>query len=152
MFKNIKLYLCWFVYYLIYDFIITILNIKIYGGNMMDSINSRISKYSLVDFLFYGTQTTSYHLWFLVALIWSTGILYAFFRINKLKLLLFFSFLMNILGQFGQGYYSIWPQHGDFRTRDALFFGLFYLSFGFFISMNNHILESNRIKLKRNTF
>lgn len=91
--------------------------------------------------MFYGTETNSFHLWFLIALVWSTLIVSFFVKINKLIPLLIVSFALNVMGLFGQSYHVFFdfPLH----TRDALFFGLFYTALGC-------CFASGKLRLKRN--
>ncbi|MBS4198429.1 acyltransferase family protein [Bacillus sp. FJAT-49732] len=111
-------------------------------GFIEDFINSNIK----ISVLYYGTASASYHLWFLTALIWSIFILFIFIKINKLKYLLFSSFILNVIGLFGQTYSGIF--HLSINTIDALFFGLFYTTTGCFIAY--HIDFFKRFFIKGN--
>ncbi|WP_164667421.1 acyltransferase family protein [Virgibacillus doumboii] len=132
--KLIRLFIIWYLFYLIYDLAIQVVLAVYMGLNVKAELLDYITSYVNVNDLYYGSGMTSYHLWFLTALIWSMVILYVALRFNKLKFLLIVSCVLNIIGLFGQTYSSIFslPIH----TRDALFFGLFYTTIGCYIAMH----------------
>lgn len=69
-----------------------------------------------------------FHLWYLIALLWSVVLLYFFFQKKSISLLLGLSLLLHLIGLFGDSYQGIYKL--PFRTRTALFFGLFYCALG----------------------
>lgn len=128
MFKLIGLFFTWYLFYLIYDLILrTVLAIYM-GSNVSSELSQYIKTFVNIDAIYYGEGMTSYHLWYLTALIWSIVILYVFIRIRKLGVLLILGGTLNLIGLFGQTYSSIF--HLPIHTTDALFFGLFYTSIG----------------------
>ncbi|MEF8880879.1 MAG: hypothetical protein V5A72_03555, partial [Candidatus Nanohaloarchaea archaeon] len=84
--------------------------------------------------LLYFGDAVSYHLWFLPALIISIGIVYVFQMFEKVSILLPASFLIHIVGVASQAYNIV---SLPAQPRDFLFFGLFFVSAGFYISENN---------------
>lgn len=130
--KILKIYLSWLVFYLAYD----VIKILLSDGNL--------SKYAknltLLNLLYYGEGTSGYQLWFVISLVWSTVILYVFFRLKKITLLLVISFCLNLLGLFGQSY-SIFDPLPVSTTRAALYISLFYSTLGFWFSKNKGTLS-----------
>lgn len=128
--KLIKIYVCWFIFYALYDLFI----IYEKGGNVSKEISSYFEKLTLKNVFYYGEGTSAYQLWFLTALIWSTLIVYMFVKVKKLYVLLPISFLLYIAGLFGQSYALFYKV--SVSTRDALFFGLFYTTLGCFFALH----------------
>ncbi|WP_251549828.1 acyltransferase family protein [Neobacillus muris] len=131
-FNLIRLFVGWYIFYLFYDLVIGIVFALVRGNSVKAAAVDYIKSLPDLSVIYYGVGDTAYHLWFLTALIWSIGILFLFISINKLHLLLFISFVLNLLGLFGQTYSGIF--HLPIDTRDALFFGVFYVSLGSYIS------------------
>jgi fucose 4-O-acetylase-like acetyltransferase len=127
--KILKLYVCWLVFYTIYD----VLVIYIKGSNIQNELTKYFDQFTLLNLLYYGKGTSGYQLWFLPALIWSILILYVFFRWKHVTMLLIISFGLNLLGLFGQSY-SIFFEI-PVSTRDSLFIGLLYTTLGFFFAL-----------------
>lgn len=123
-----KLYVCWLVFYTIYDVLIICQN----GSEVQQELTKYFDEFTLLNILYYGKGTSGYQLWFLTALIWSMIILYGFFRLKKVTTLLIISLVLNLIGLFGQSY-SIFFEI-PISTRDALFIGLFYTTLGFFFA------------------
>ncbi|SDQ10112.1 acyltransferase [Virgibacillus salinus] len=134
MFKLIGLFITWYLFYLIYDLILRAVLAIYMGLNVSSELNQYIKTFVNIDALYYGEGMTSYHLWYLTALIWSIVILYVFIRIRKLGLLLILGAILNIIGLFGQTYTSIF--HLPIQTKDALFFGVFYTTLGCYIAFH----------------
>ena len=83
-----------------------------------------------IELFYYGNSVVT-ALWFLPALIYSLVVVAVFARYNSVRLLLGLAFLLHLVGIAGQAFLLL----PDFpiNTRDALFFGLFYTSLGFYI-------------------
>lgn len=85
------------------------------------------------DFLYLGLMHMSgFHLWFLLAMLWSGVILYAVCRKRKerVRQVCVAALVLHVIGLFG-----ITQPYSQFLAvpvypRDALFFGLFYISLG----------------------
>ncbi|MBP1949032.1 acyltransferase family protein [Virgibacillus litoralis] len=134
MFKLIGLFFTWYLFYLIYDLILRAVLAIYMGSNVSSELNQYIKAFVNIDALYYGEGMTSYHLWYLTALIWSIVILYVFIRIRKLGLLLILGGILNVIGLFGQTYSSIF--HLPIQTKDALCFGVFYTTLGCYIAFH----------------
>ena len=135
--KLSKLFISWFVFYLLYDFFVNVTfksSDLASGRGMIQFMEENIN----LEVFFYGAST-GYQLWYLVALIWSIFILYIFIHIDKLNLLLFISLGLNIFGLFGQSYSGFFSL--PFGTRDAIFFGLFYTTLGAFAAYNEETIK-----------
>lgn len=87
----------------------------------------------LTSFLYFG-DSLSYHLWFLPALIISIAVVYLFQKYEKVYILLPTSYIIHLIGV-ASGAYDIIPF--PFQPRDPLFFGLFFVTCGFYISKKN---------------
>jgi surface polysaccharide O-acyltransferase-like enzyme len=129
--KIIKLFVSWSVFYFLYDVVMTILKSYLLGLNVkVELLNYLYSVFNISN-LYYGLAVgTSYHLWYLPALIWSILILYLFVKWEKVGILLMLSFILHVIGLFGQSYaaFVLFPPN----TRDALFFGLYYVTLGYY--------------------
>ncbi|RFU65024.1 acyltransferase family protein [Peribacillus glennii] len=122
--KMIKLYVSWLFFYIIFDF----LNVYKESADLEKAMEQYWNHFSFLDLTYYGSGTSGYQLWFLSALIWSVIILFAFFKLQKVKFLLIVSLVLHLIGLCGQSY-SVFFDF-PYITRDALFFGLFYTSLG----------------------
>ncbi len=139
VFKLVKLFVSWYVFYLIYDSVISILRAVVKGLDIKIAIITYLNSALNLNLLYYGGGLTSHHLWYLTALIWSVIILFIFISVKKLSLLLIFSLFLNFLGLFGQIYSGIF--HLSIQTRDAIFFGLFYTTLGCYFAFNYNWLK-----------
>ncbi|MGV3466002.1 MAG: acyltransferase family protein [Heyndrickxia sp.] len=141
-----KQFVTWYILYLIYDCIIrTAIAIHMHL-NVFDEV-VKVLKYVIYpSFIYYGIGLTSYHLWFLPALIWSVVILYISIRLKKTKFLLIFSLILNLIGLFGQGFSGLFSL--GIETRDALFFGLFYTTLGYCFAIKYEWVKQKLQKVK----
>ncbi|WP_266081150.1 acyltransferase [Haladaptatus caseinilyticus] len=96
---------------------------------------------STIDFLYYGSAL-AVPLWFLTALIFALIFVACFVRFGKTRYLLPVAALVHIVGLIGINYQII--GNVPFRTRDALFFGFFYVALGYQISSINWTPNENR--------
>jgi surface polysaccharide O-acyltransferase-like enzyme len=129
IFRLIKLYAYWQIFYFCYG----VLEDLLFHTGTIGSIN-------LFTMIYYGQNNVGYQLWYLVALIVDILLICIFYKANKINFLLFLSFIFNILGIFGRSMLNI-------ETRDAIFLGLFYTTLGFFLS-NYYKLIKSKVKLK----
>lgn len=134
IFKIAKILITWsLILYPIY-LLMTALNSYLQGEDVKGKIAILLSNLKITD-LYYGIPgETTYHLWYLFALIWSICILAFFIKIKRINMLLVISLLLNLIGLLGQSY-SIFYEL-PFETRDALFFGVFYVTLGYYFSKN----------------
>ncbi|KKI89358.1 hypothetical protein WQ54_26125 [Bacillus sp. SA1-12] len=142
VFKILKLYVCWVIFYAIYDILLLVFSSHDLQREVMDYVKN----FTLLNVLYYGKGTSGYQLWFLTALIWSITINYLFFKIKKIDILILVALVLNIIGLFGQSYSIIYEF--PLNTRDALFIGLFYTTLGFFFALK---LEQNVNHFSRKT-
>lgn len=84
--------------------------------------------------LVYFGDAFSYHLWFFPALIISVMIVYLFYEKGILDVLMPISFLLHLVGVASEAYNFV-PLLA--QPRDPLFFGLFFVAAGFYISEKN---------------
>lgn len=85
------------------------------------------------DFLYYGMcHSSGFHLWFLIAMFWAGVILFLTCRkeLRHIKMLTIIAFFIHIIGLFGktQAYSQFFEI--PLYPREAVFFGLFYMSLG----------------------
>ncbi|WP_099159449.1 acyltransferase [Virgibacillus ndiopensis] len=126
--KLTKLWLAWFVFFFLFDLIIQFIETEKTTQALKSMFMDYLASYYNWEILYYGAGHTQYHLWFLLALIWSVILLFIFVKIRLLPLLIVVSLCLNIYGLFGQSYSAFYEVTLD--TRDALFFGLFYVALG----------------------
>ncbi|WP_423747480.1 acyltransferase (plasmid) [Haladaptatus sp. SPP-AMP-3] len=96
---------------------------------------------STIDLLYYG-NALSVPLWFLTALIFSLVFVACFVKLGKTRYLLPIAALVHIVGLVGTNYQMI--ANVPFRTRDALFFGFFYVALGYQINSSDWTPNENR--------
>ncbi|MEH7444175.1 acyltransferase [Bacillus sp. JJ1122] len=127
--KILKIYVTWFVFYMAYD----VLKILIGNHHVKIELAKYIERLTPLNLFYYGQGTSGYQLWFVISLVWSTVILYFFYRMKKIRLLLVIGFCLNLLGLFGQSY-SIFDPLPVSTTRAALYISLFYTTLGFWFA------------------
>ncbi|MEC5425945.1 acyltransferase [Virgibacillus sp. C22-A2] len=126
--KLVKLWFAWFVFYFLFDLSIKFIETEKTAPALQTMIIDYAANIFTFDLIYYGAGHSQYHLWFLLALIWSVIILFIFMKLKLLPYLVIISLGLNIFGLFGQSYSSFYEV--TVNTRDALFFGLFYTSLG----------------------
>lgn len=95
------------------------------------------------EFVYYGTAVNG-KLWFLTALGIAIGLVYLFYVLGREQYLLPTAAGVHILGLFGQTYYFLFGLGGSpFPTRDALFFGFFYVSLGYAIHRSDRAFSDH---------
>ncbi|WP_435332822.1 acyltransferase [Haloarchaeobius sp. TZWWS8] len=87
-----------------------------------------LASYSLLDVLYYG-KAAAVPTWFLTALLFSIVFVSLFVRVGKTRYLLPVAALFHVVGLLGTNFQLL--VHVPFRTRDALFFGFFYVALGY---------------------
>ncbi|SDM54977.1 acyltransferase [Sediminibacillus halophilus] len=133
--KISKIYMAWLLIIVLYDMSVLAVQSKGITSDFFSQLTSYFAPASIYN-IYYGTSFgNTYHLWFLVAMVWSLFFLSIFIRIKKVRILLFFSFSLNLFGVTGQSYSAL--LNVDYLTRDALFFALFYLTLGYWFSLKN---------------
>ncbi|WP_047983995.1 acyltransferase family protein [Ornithinibacillus californiensis] len=146
LFKLVKLFVTWFFIYVLFDLMNRVVYSIYFDKNIWLEIMNYFHDFFRVTLLYDGVIGTGFHLWFLTALIWSILILYIFIYLDRVHFILLLGFLLNIIGLFGQTYGSIFQV--SFDTRDALFFGLFYITLGYYIGSNNDAIINKCEKVK----
>ncbi|WP_052352978.1 acyltransferase [Neobacillus dielmonensis] len=127
IFKILKIYVCWLLFYLAYDMVRMYLE---HGDQFREEWDKYRENLTFENLAYYGEGTSGYQLWFVIALVWSVVILYVFFRLRLIGLLLALSLCLNLAGLFGQSYAHFYELPAE-STRDALYVGLFYTTLGF---------------------
>lgn len=141
-----KLYICWFIFYLIFGVIISFFqNYGTWAERKNETIQYLTSALTFQDIFYYGSDTGGFQLWYLIALVWCIFILYIFYKLKQINWLLTISLLLYTVGLFGQSYSKFF--NFSFQTRDALFFGLFYTTLGCFLSLKGEVIR-NRLRIK----
>lgn len=137
--KIVKIYVCWLIFYTIYDVLVIYLS----DSNVLQKLMKYFDEFTVLNLFYFGKGTSGYQLWFLTSLIWSIIILFIIYRLKKVNVLFTFSFILNIIGLFGQSYSMFFKL--PFSTRDAVFFGLFYTTLGFFFALHSQLIKSLKI-------
>jgi surface polysaccharide O-acyltransferase-like enzyme len=138
--KLMKIYFVWLIFYAIYDVLLILLK----GNDIKENLNKYFDKFTLLNLFYYGKGTSGYQLWFLMALIWSTIIVYIFIRYKKINVLFVLSLILNLIGLLGQAY-TMFLDLPVSTTRDALFFGLFYTALGVFFAFSKSLKTLRKI-------
>jgi surface polysaccharide O-acyltransferase-like enzyme len=138
--KLMKIYFVWLIFYIVYD----VLFIFLIGINVQEKLIKYFDELTVLNLFYYGKGTSGYQLWFLTALIWSTVIIYIFFKFKKINILFVVSFILNLMGLLGQAYTMFFHLPVS-STRDALFFGLFYTTLGVLFAVNKHLKKLRKI-------
>lgn len=159
--KILKLFIYWYIFYVMYNFTLIIVKAILKGISLKEEIVNYFTSFIGVKesmlFIIYGgiAGPNTNHLWYLSALIWCIIIVYIFDKINQLNILLFISFLLNVIGLFGQTYAGILDLElfgYNVQTRDAVFFGLFYTTLGCYFAFNYNWIKQKTDRLKSSTF
>ncbi|UOR11644.1 acyltransferase [Halobacillus amylolyticus] len=141
IFKLVKLYVAWFLFFIFYDLLMKIINEGFKTGVLWDYVAS----YNSLEVFYYGAGHTQYHLWYLLAAIWGMVIFSIFYYFQKTNILFFISLTLYLIGLLDQSYSGIYNLY--FNSRDGIFFGLFYITLGaMFAQSKNTIGFSYRIK------
>lgn len=148
LWKTSKLFITWTLFFFIYDIFTRLCYFLIKGES--GKFYNYLETFFRLDTLYYGPPATSHQLWYLTSLIWSVVILFIFIKLKKLNYLLVGSLLLNIVGIFGQSYSVILTI--PLETRDALFYGLFYTTLGYFIATQFDWIKSNLLKLNNKIY
>jgi surface polysaccharide O-acyltransferase-like enzyme len=127
--KILKIYVSWLIFYFVYD----VARIMLTNENPSAELSKYMENMTALNLLYYGQGTSGYQLWFVISLVWSTVILYLFYRLKKVRLLLVIALCFNLLGLFGQSY-SIFDELPVSTTRAALYVSLFYTVLGFWLA------------------
>jgi surface polysaccharide O-acyltransferase-like enzyme len=144
LFKILKIYVCWLIFYILYDVI------RAYSEGSTVAQTDYFKDLTLLNVLYYGQGTSGYQLWFVISLAWSISVVYLFFRLKKIRLLLIVSLCLNLAGLFGQSY-SIFYELPVHTSRDALFIGLFYTTAGFWMALGSPFAQLKALN-KRTSF
>jgi surface polysaccharide O-acyltransferase-like enzyme len=146
--KLVKIFVCWFTFYFLYDLVVKIL-FQSFNILSMSEILAYVKESIHLEVFFYG-ESSGYQLWYLAALVWSIVILFIFANINRLNLLLLISLILHLAGLFGQSYSGLISL--PFDTRDGIFFGLFYTTLGAYISNHQEVIERFLLKVNPKSF
>jgi surface polysaccharide O-acyltransferase-like enzyme len=145
IFRIVKLYFSWMIFYFIFNIIKEYINSVTLNTPFTFEFIATPFYVLVCKIIYFGYG--SYHLWYLPAIIWSITILFLFIKLNISKVLLILSFALNIIGLFGDSYKGIISL--PIPTRNAIFFGLFYCTLGYFFSSNGSILLNKFLKLNK---
>ncbi|CDQ38353.1 MULTISPECIES: acyltransferase [Virgibacillus] len=126
--KLVKLWLAWFFFYYLFSLGIKFIDTPKTIPALQEMFWNYTKDVFTLDLFYYGAGFTQYHLWFLLALIWSVSLLFLFTKCRLLRILFLISLGLNLVGLFGQSYTSFFEV--PINTRDTLFFALFYISLG----------------------
>lgn len=105
--------------------------LALFLGASVTNVVTRLSNFSLVELLYYGNAMAA-PLWFLTALFFAIVFVSCFVKFRKTRYLLPVAALVHLVGLVGTNYQMLVDV--PFRTRDALFFGFFYVALGYQIS------------------
>lgn len=109
----------------------TVVRTGIKNQDIISSIIPKISEFIFPAELIYYGDSISEILWFLPALIFSLSFIYLFIRMDITRYLFPISIGFHSIGLLGSSYTMFIDV--PFPIRDALFFGFFYTSLGYYI-------------------
>lgn len=139
MIKLARYYLKYEAVYIFYEFIIAILkrDFSTFNDNLLMNI-----KYILI------APTIGVHLWYVINIIWVMMIVYIFNKLNKFNILFIASSILYLIGIILSNLaQQVFQQELPlYVTRNFLFYGLFYVMLGIYISKIN----INKIKFNNN--
>ena len=110
--------------------IIAMLGLAAFFGGSIMNVFTRLSNFPLIDLLYYG-NAMAVPLWFLTALFFAIVFVSVFVKLEQTRYLLPVAGGVHVFGIIGMSYQMLY--HVPFRTRDALFFGFFYVALGYTI-------------------
>ncbi|WP_435358828.1 acyltransferase [Haloarchaeobius sp. DFWS5] len=113
--------------------ITTTVALALWAGDAVTTvlIDDGLGEYSLLEFFYYGNALTV-PLWFLTALLFAIVFVACFVKFEKTRYLLPVAALVHLVGIVGTNYQML--ADVPFRTRDALFFGFFYVALGYTVN------------------
>jgi surface polysaccharide O-acyltransferase-like enzyme len=126
--KSIKIISRIAIMFLFWNLIYFIIGIIWNGSSEIKVLPEKIFT---IDFLYYG-KTVSIHFWYLAALLYGTLLLQLGVKLKKFNYFFTAFFIMHLIGLLGQSYKFIYDLEID--TRDALFFGTFYIFLGYYLA------------------
>jgi surface polysaccharide O-acyltransferase-like enzyme len=144
--KIYLIFLEWAFLYLLFN-IATLFYLKIVSGiDFKTEVINLLGSFFTIKNLLYYTMDSGYkgifHLWFIVALFWSTIILFVFIKLKKVWLLAIVGLVLHIIGMFGQSFSFMWEL--PVSSNDAIFIGVFYVTMGYYIAEIKPVkMESN---------
>lgn len=109
-----------------------------------DDILPIIKELPLKSWIYYGIETwDTFHLWYLIANFWAGLIVWFMCRknLNNIKNLLIFATVLHIIGMFIGNQPLNFGSDYFMYQREALFFGLFYLSLGCYLGLKPEVLD-----------
>lgn len=143
LFKIFKLYILWSALYFPYELYMWKLN----SENIMLDIVIYIKNFFLVG--------SFIHLWYLLAVIIAVIIIEALLKRISIDKVLVIGFILYILGMLGDGYYNVLTNMPLLKkiydlylslfetTRNGLFFGVFLISLGYYISIKEVVIKKS---------
>ncbi|WP_224269196.1 acyltransferase [Haloprofundus salinisoli] len=115
------------------------------GADVINALlTRRLDDPSLLGFLYYG-DTIGVPLWFLTALFFSICFVTLFVKFEKTRYLLPVAALLHVVGLVGTNLQPL--VEVPFETRDALFFGFFYVALGYRLRTSNWSPSEDRSRL-----
>lgn len=126
--------------------IATVAGLALFVGDSVTNavITDGLANLSLLDVLYYGTALTV-PLWFLTALFFAIAFVAVFVKFEKTRYLLPIAAVVHLVGIVGTNFPTVLDV--PFRTRDALFFGFFYVALGYQIHSVDWTPSENRSHL-----
>lgn len=115
--------------------------LALFLGISVSSVGNRLGNISMMEFLYYGTALAA-PLWFLTALFFAIAFVTVFVKLGRTRYLLPVAALFHIVGIVGMNFELL--VEVPFRTRDALFFGFFYVALGYTLKSSDWKPDTDR--------
>jgi surface polysaccharide O-acyltransferase-like enzyme len=122
------------------------LGIALFVGNSVrdEILTHGLGNLTLLDFVYYG-NAIAVPLWFLTALFFAIVFVSCFVKFGKTRYLLPVAAFIHVVGLIGTNFEML--MQVPFRTRDALFFGFFYVALGYTINTSDWKPDKDRSHL-----
>lgn len=135
--KIFKLFLSWIIFYILLDLTLKSISNIVNGNHIFYEYKEYFSNFKILD-IYYASGIIKKHLWYLSSILCVIPILYITIKYKMVKISLFISLILNIIGIFiyNQGSINI------VTTRDTIFFAYFYCMIGIYISHNQDKIEA----------
>lgn len=121
--------------------VLATLGLAVFLGGSVANVFTRLGNFTPLQWLYYG-HAMAVPLWFLTALFFAIALVSAFVRLGATRYLLPVAALVHLLGLVGTNYGML--VEVPFRTRDALFFGFFYVALGYTLSSVDWTPDTDR--------
>lgn len=124
--------------------IVATAGLTMFVGASLTNVATRLGNFSLLQWVYYGHAMAA-PLWFLTALFFALVFVACFVKFERTRYLLAVAALAHVVGLVGMNYQMLVTV--PFPTRDAFFFGFFYVAMGYTINSVEWRPDTDRHRL-----